>query len=336
MIIQNKHIKVLFDEIYQQHLEIPNISYFIKGEYQAVIGFPDKSFEALIKNKTIRDKFIQKIEEIRTTEEHSNYDELALNVAEYFVENMMFPLRCSMEDFYYLEFGITPYEFPIDYFWGSLHLYDCSTRENVVKHMVLTKDYIRFTDQMHKKVLEQVDRDIFLFKDIIASTCDMLRSFASVEYDQHPLCMQREGSQATDEEIEIERQYIWTANQNLFNLIALLESPVYQEKAPSKPGWGQFEKGLAYYKNLRYFYLGYEVDTLEQHNLGKQLLKEAKDKQAAIRARLGFEGTHEAFVNSLRGNERFFPTTPESLEKLMTGILEKIQSHTIGGVRLKE
>lgn len=186
MKIQNQAVASLLNEIYEEHLKIPNISFFIKGEYQSKVGFPDKSFEALKKNKIIQKYFLKKIDSLRESQSLTHYDALCLEVAEYFINTMMFPVPCAMEDFYYLEFGITPYEFPFGYIWGSLHLYDCSTEENVLKHMELTKDYIRFTHQMKKKVFEQVERSIYLFKDMIPATCQMLKSFASVSYDEHP------------------------------------------------------------------------------------------------------------------------------------------------------
>ncbi len=329
MNIKNQAVGRLLDEIYEKHLTIPNISFFIKGEYQSTIGFPDKSFKALQKNKLIRGEFLERIDSLRQIDDLSNYDQLCLDVAEYFIETMMFPVRCAMEDFYYLEFGITPYELPFDYFWGSLHLYDCSTSENVLKHMTLTKDYIRFTKQMLEKLNEQVKRGIYLFKDMIPSTCQMLQSFASVAYAQHPLCMAREGSMATREQIETERNYIKEANQNLFNLIELLESPEYQQNAPTEPGWGQFEDGLAYYRHLRSFHLNEDIDSSVLHQLGFELLAKANHRQAVIRKRLGFNGSHETFVDNLRGNERFFPTTPESLGGLMRSILKNIQNNMV-------
>lgn len=324
MKIQNAQVQALLDEIYETHLSIPNFLHFIQGEYRPVNRFPDKSFSALVANKTIRTAFLNKIQQLRCAEKLSNYDRLALNLAENFIDTQMFPVSCLMEDYYYLEFGITPYEFPIEVFWGSLPLFDCSSEENVHKHLELSEDFIRFTKQMRDKVYEQARRGIYLFAEMIPSTCQMLRHYATVEYAKHPFSMIRPASAATKEQIKIESAFIHQANQYLIEIANYLETEEYLGKAPKKPGWGQFERGLEYYRYLRKFHLGYDVDAAELHALGITLLQQAVNKQADIRKRLGYDCTHAEFVTRLRGNERFFPSTPERLGELMNACVDRV------------
>jgi uncharacterized protein (DUF885 family) len=245
-------------------------------------------------------------------------------LAEYFVNYILFPVSPLMEPYYYLEFGLTPYEFSVEIFWNSLSLFDCSTPETVQKHMKLCKDFVRFTQDMRSKLFEQAKRGIYLFSEVIPSTCQMFRSYAETPYEKHPFTMQRAGSAATEEQIKIETSYIQQTSQAFLDIVDFLESETYQQNAPKGPGWAQFEHGLEYYRYLRNFHLGYDITALELHNLGKERYQQAVKEQTAIRSQLGYVCSHEEFLEILKGNDRFYPQTPERLGELMNGVVRHI------------
>lgn len=323
MKIKNELIQILLDDMYKTHIKIPNFTHLIKGEYRPVNRFPDRSFSALKKNCLIYEQYMDRVRFLKTSNELSNFDRLMLDVAEYFLNTMMFPVSPLQKDYYYLDFGITPYEFPIEVFWGSLSLFQCTTPKQVRCHMELAEDLVRYARDMYLRVKEQASRGIYLFSEVIPATCQMLRQYAGVPYEDHPFCMRRTGSVATEEQVAVEREWIKQAGEYWFKIAHFLESGEYQQKAPKEPGWGQFERGLEYYRYLRNYHLGWDISASDLHALGNALLQEAVVQQTGIRKRLGFSESHQEFLDHLRGDERFYPTTPERLGALMRNSVEK-------------
>lgn len=328
MKIQNHSVQALLDEIYKAYLEIPSFTHFQKGDYETASRFPDKSLPTLIHHEKIRTEYLEIIQALRSIVNLSNYDRLLLDLAAYFLDYVMFPVSPLLEKFYYLIFGITPYEMMVEPFWDQLYLFDCSSPENVRKHVALTADYARYAKQLHDKVFEQAERGIFLFAGVIPSTIQALKIYAAVTYDCHPLNMLRPGSAATTKEISLEQAYVRQASKYFLDIVEFLGSEDYLQKAPQGPGWGQFHNGLEYYRFLRQYHLGYDLKASELHALGLQLLTQATAQQAAIRERLGYDCPHATFIHQLRGKERFFPTTPDSLGALMNAIKEKLEAST--------
>ncbi len=319
----NERVRYLLDDIYEYYNNIPSFTKLMRGEYSKKNRFPDLSYEAILENKEVRDKYRKRINDIRDTTNLTNYDLLVLDEAEYFIDYSMFPISCLIlfscfnEEFYYLTFNITTYNMPVSELWDYLKLLDCSSRDNVKKHMELTKDYIRFCKQIRDKVFEQANRGIYLFSDAINGSCEIIKSCALVNYDEHPLNMKRPGSAATQEQIEIEKGYIQEANKYLMDIVKFLESRDYKEKAPKNLGWNQYENGLEYYRYLRKYHLSYDLSAEELHNLGISLLEKADKKQEEIRKKLGLNCSHEKFLETLKGNERFYPTKAEKIGELM-------------------
>lgn len=324
MQIHSANVRLLLDEIHAAYLQIPHFAHFLKGDYAGAARFPDKSRAALLASKKTRAAFVEKFGAVRAEEGLPSYDRLAVDLAAYFVDYMMFPITPLLEPYYDLPLAITPYELLLDGMWESLPLFDCSTPENVLKHIALAADFPRYTREVRDRVYEQAERGIYLFADVIPSTCDALERYATLDYDHHPFSMRRTGSAATEAQMTVERGYIEEANRYYLDIVAFLQSEVYQQKAPKDPGWGQFECGREYYRFMRQFNLGYDLPAVDLHQLGLELLARANEQQAAIRRRLGFDGDHAAFIRQLRGNERFFPSTPERLGELMTGIKDRL------------
>lgn len=326
MRIQNDIVSRLLDKIYQAHQQIPHFAHFARGDYAFAPRFPDKSLVALRENSRLRDALSESIAATRATGSLSNADRLALDLAAYFVDFMMFPVSPLLEPFYYLPLAITPYELLLEGMWESLPLLDCSTPENALKHVAVATDFPRYVREMRDRVYEQAERGIYLFDAVIPSTCDAIRHYAAVPYDQHPLSMRRPGSAATAAQMTIEQAAIEEANRYFIDIIQFVQSDAYRQKAPQQPGWGQFERGREYYRFMRRFHLGYDLPAVDLHTLGLELLARANEAQAAIRQRLGRGAGHREFLAGLRDDQRFFPSTPERLGTLMTGIKARLET----------
>lgn len=325
-----KHISTgiidLLDDLYEYFLKTPSVSHLTRGEYGKGNSFPDRSFSALLANKSARNAWIKKISHLLINPNLTNIDRLALNTAAYFVDYELFPVPPLMEEYYYLSFDITPYNLPFLSFWNSLALLDISTQENVQKHLKLTEGYVEFCQQMKEKVFDQASLGIYLFADAIPGTSQNLRTYGSIAHDQHPLSMKRASSAATREQLVLEKGLLEKANRHLREIADFLESVEYTTKAPKKPGWGQYERGLDYYRFLRKFHLGYDLEAGGLHALGLAKMKQAVNAQSTIRERLGCRSSHEVFLRQMKENERFYPNSAESLENVMNDFKDRVSS----------
>lgn len=324
MPIQNESVRLLLDEVRKAYLAIPNFAHFVKGDYAIAARFPDKSREALAECGRMRTEHRRRIEAVRATATMlTPYDSLSLGLAAYFVDWMMFPVSPLLEPYYDLIFGITPYELLVEPFWDYLKQFPCDTPERVEKHMALTADLVRYARGMRDKLFAQAERGIYLFADVIPSTCDALNTYLAVPYENHALNMRRAGSAATEVQIAVEAARVEQANGYYREMVAFLQSDAYQARAPKTPGWGQFAEGANYYRLLRQFHLGYDLSAQALHALGLTLLREGDEQQAAISARLGYNCDHAEFLARLRGITRFYPQTPADLALLMNSIKER-------------
>lgn len=324
MRIGNSRVQLLLDEIHGEYLTIPHFAHFEKGDYSKASRFPDRTPAALARYSRLRLELVAKIEAVKAGEGAlSPYDLLALELAAYFVDYMMFPVSPLLEPHYHLVFGITPYELLVEPFWDKLGLFPCGTPGEVARHGALVADFARYARDMLDRLRWQADRGVYLFADVIPSTCEVISGYGSVAYEDHPFCMRRPGSAATEAQIAAEQGRIDEANGYFRDIVALLRSGPYLERAPKRPGWGQFEGGAAYYRHLRKLNLGYDIPARELHELGLGLLRQAEQGQAAIRLRLAGGCDHEEFLSRLRGDKRFHPRTPEELAGLMASIRER-------------
>ncbi len=326
MRIKNKNLVSVVDKVYKYCEENPSFNNLSKGKYTKVNKFPDMSYEALIENKKLGERIIEEIRQIKEDEKLSNYDDLAADVTSYFVKYLMFPESIEMDEYYYLTFNITAYNCMLALIWNDLSLFDVSTEDNVKKHIELVKDFVSFTKNLRDKTFKQKEMGIYFFSFALDSAIGLMKNLAIDDYNKHPLCIKKEGSVATDEQISIEKEYIIEANKNFLEIAELLDSKEYRERAPINPGWGQFSKGLEYYKACRINHLSYDIEAKDLHELGKRLLAETLEKQGELRKKLGFDCSHDEFLLKLKGNERFYPKEAEKIGEMMNAFRDKIDS----------
>lgn len=103
--------------------------------------------------------------------------------------------------------------------------------------------------------------------------------------------------------------------------LAAAVSGDYRAKAPQEVGMRQYPGGLEMYREFVKFHTTMDVTPEEVHETGLENVARISMEMAAIRAELGFKGTQAEFKESLRGNPRVYPKTPEEIgERLMSYI----------------
>jgi len=321
--IKSVLVRNLADEVETFINAIPNFSFGgSDGEYCINNRFPDLSIVELRKKTVESEPYFLRIQDLKKDSSLSNYDILALEELEAILKSRIFATYTPIkEEFYYLSFDITPFSFPLFFGWQGMSTLPCDTKENVKKHMELFSDYPRFMKQLKTKVEEQAAKGIYLYAEAISGAIKNLKKYA-VEPQNHPGYMGREGSVATKEEIAAEDLCYIEAKKYLLEIVAFISSDEYKAKAPKGIGLLQYDGGLEYYRFLREFYIGYDLSAKELHEIGKRALEKTCLKQEEIRTALGFEGSHEDFIRSLRKNERFFPKSAEKVSELLNKFVD--------------
>jgi len=278
----------------------------IGSTYKTSNTFPDITLETL-KKRAAEAKLIAKDVDIcRKNPNVSNQEHLMLDTLDFILEYGNYPafLPTTVEH-YYLTFDITTHMFPLLFSWNLLDSFKYRTPEEAAKHMELMSDYPRFTAQLLDKLKEQAKMGLFLSAHAIDIAAGALRSYA-VEPALHPGRMKLGVGAATKEQIEKEDVYFEEGKRNLLAAVDYLCSEEYRRNAPNEVGLCHFKGGKDLYRVLRKFSINYDIPAEELHKLGKTHLEEIDTKQAEIRGKLGFSGSHREFIENLRGNPRFY------------------------------
>lgn len=103
--------------------------------------------------------------------------------------------------------------------------------------------------------------------------------------------------------------------------LAAAVSGDYRAKAPQEVGMRQYPGGLEMYREFVKLHTTMDVTPEQVHEIGLKNVARISREMAAIRAELGFKGTQAEFKESLRGNPRVYPKTPDEIgERLMSYI----------------
>ena len=303
---------------------IPNFtSELTVGSYLRRNAFPDLSFDALQANTARAKLLLRQIDALGEEPALASFDLLALDMLRYLLLANLYPqFSPTDEAFYDLDFDVLPYTFPLSFVWSDLSGYPFDTQENALKHAELVSDYPRFTAQFLEKLERQSDKGIYLYAAAIDSAIATLRAFA-VPADQHPLSMRDREGAASEAQLRFEDDCFEQGRRNLLACAEYLARPEYRAKAPDSVGLYTYPGGEAYYRYLIRHHLNDDPSPEYVHELGKELLAEAIDRQAAIRRRAGMIGSHAEFVDSLRNDPRFFPPDGETALRILRSYADR-------------
>jgi uncharacterized protein (DUF885 family) len=103
-------------------------------------------------------------------------------------------------------------------------------------------------------------------------------------------------------------------NPRVRALADYLDGP-YALVAPAGVGLSEYEGGKEYYRYLVRLHTTMDVSPEEVQQAGEELLADFRRAMAEIRRDVGFEGTREEFHAFLRTDPRFFPESPEEVQR---------------------
>ncbi len=98
----------------------------------------------------------------------------------------------------------------------------------------------------------------------------------------------------------------------------------YLTKAPKKPGAQFFPSGLEFYQERVKHFTTTDLVHDSIYNIGLKEVARIKLAMEEVKSQVGFQGDMKAFIQSLRTDPRFYPTSGEALLKEASFIAKKI------------
>ena len=98
----------------------------------------------------------------------------------------------------------------------------------------------------------------------------------------------------------------------------------YLPKAPKTPGVSHFPEGLKFYQDRVAHFTTTDLGYDSIYSIGLSEVKRIHTAMMAVKDKVGFKGTLQEFIQSLRTDPRFYPKTGEELLKEASYIAKKI------------
>jgi uncharacterized protein (DUF885 family) len=95
--------------------------------------------------------------------------------------------------------------------------------------------------------------------------------------------------------------------------------------APERVGMSQYPGGEAAYRDLVRYHTTLDVTPEEIHTIGLAEVERIDARMAAVRARLGFQGTKAEFHRMIRTDGRFLARTPEEVGERLMAPMKRIE-----------
>lgn len=327
MKIQDQGLLALTDEIFEYINNNGNLMELEKGNFSFGV-LPDISLEKSLEVEIVVKAYRHRIDALRQRE-LDHYDEMMLECLDTFAAynfNIGF-MQCLPSKYYFLDFPVTPYSCLLHYVLplGEMPLADADAAEAYTRTI---EQYPRLARQIHEKIIAQTARNIFLPKDELELSLNMLRSLV-FPLDQHPLRLTHERLEKCGcnrfSWMERVNQSIRDATDWIEKIAFYLDSGQYREKLRSDVGLAQYPGGLDYYHYLVRYHTTYEISPEELMRLGLENIEKNEHRMEQIRRSLGYSCSMNEFIEKMQGFPDLFESSPEGIGRRMKGYLDRIK-----------
>ena len=252
-------------------------------------------------------------------------NQLTLEILEWYLD-----IDSELREFYWLEPVLTPYRAydygPVEEIATSYPLDGESERRRYIEFL---RSYAANLRQRKQKTLGRAERGIRIPRPALENVIAFNRSFDNPGADAflvaderlvglNPVVadtFQNEVADIVDNEIRPAVQAI----------VETISSDEYRSAAPESVGFSQYPRGRDYYRTLVRFHTTLDIDPEEIFEYGQQRMQALHDAMAEARVAAGFNGSHQEFIAALAADPRAHAESPEELEQLYHGAVERIR-----------
>ena len=195
------------------------------------------------------------------------------------------------------------------------------------RYDLLVHQYRAFLTGTIQNLREQVSMGIIVPRAALAGCLDAIKGL-SVSFDRY-LRVAPERLMRVREELRerfaasVERQ-IEGIRERFAGLCAYVEGEC-MPRAPETCGLAQYRGGDQAYATLIRHHTSLELSADEVYRCGVNLVEEIEAEMSALRARLGFDGSGQEFVQRLAREPRFLCKTPEAVDALYARLMKRCE-----------
>jgi uncharacterized protein (DUF885 family) len=308
--IASSQFPTLIDEVYRALITRDLTLQQLKGIWPRKV--PDISFAANERERAENTQLLQRLRAIPATALGAN-DQLTQRVVDWYLA-----IQIEKSRFYWLESVLTPYK---NYEYGPIadiaRNYPLLSPADRAGYLEFLGSYAQQLKQRLERAQGQASRGIRIPQPALPGVLTTYQALASQGVESLRVAPARlatlDTAQAADYRRAVDKVLELQLRRAARAIIDYVGSAEYRAAAPQTVGLSQYPQGRDYYLHLVRFHTTLDVKPAELHSFGLRRMAELQAEMAKVRRSLGFNGTHEQFVASLRRDPQLMAGTPERL-----------------------
>lgn len=234
------------------------------------------------------------------------------------------------DDDFWLTFPLTAYVgvYQFQFLKHALAAQPIENEADAAHYLHLVDEYADILDNFLIGLRGQVERGIYMPKPALPLVRSLWRDLGKSAQETVVVAGERLAALDPDVRETFEADLEVLLDERVLpgfsSLLAALDAD-YEAAAPAEVGLSQYPGGDAVYRRRIREYTTLALSPEEIHRRGLAAVEEAAAKMQAIRDELGFTGTAGEFMQSMLSDERYLVDSPEQLEAVFNGHLERIE-----------
>ncbi len=234
------------------------------------------------------------------------------------------------KDDYWLEFAVTPYNgvaalLSARRMMDAVPLTTAAQRENYLR---LLDEYARMVKEVAAKTRAQAERGIRVPRPAIEGVRTTFAGLGASATQMFAASGARLGGLNDKDRKAFEAAVAERINEQIvpaYGAVVAIFDERYVSAAPVAVGIGQYPGGPESYLRRITCQTGLKLTPQEIHERGLAAVSELQREMDAIRTQLKYPGDQASFEQKLRADPRYFPKTPEDLEKRYLQYVARIE-----------
>ncbi|HEY2738534.1 MAG TPA: DUF885 domain-containing protein [Thermoanaerobaculia bacterium] len=239
----------------------------------------------------------------------------------------------AFQDFFWQSPPFTTAGLPLRGIHNALSQVPLRNRADLDNYLALVRQYPGMVRELRKILDTGHAKGILVPKAMVDIVEPMIRSARSAidKPEESPLWVaddrlagpRKENADVVAFQAELRRLITAEANPALTDLADAFAAT--RAAAPERVGLGQYPGGEAAYRALVRYHTTLDVTPEEIHTIGLAEVERIDARMAAVRARLGFQGTKAEFHKMIRTDGRFLAKTPEEVGERLMAPMKRIE-----------
>jgi uncharacterized protein (DUF885 family) len=236
----------------------------------------------------------------------------------------------AFQDHFWLTPQFTAAGLPLRGIHQALGELPLRNRADLDNDLALVRQYPGVVRQLRKNLDTGRAKGVLVPKAMVDIVEPMLRGFIR-KPEESPLwvaddrlaALRKDAVDVSSFQTELRRLVTTEVNPALTDLADAFAAT--RAAAPERVGLSQYPGGEAAYRALVRYHTTLDVTPEEIHRIGLAEVARLDERMAAVRARLGFQGTKAEFHKMIRTGGRFLAKTPEEVAERLMAPMKRIE-----------